>query len=200
MSFVSRLLEDPRVYRLHQAPFAEAKLAPVLRHNDLRTVRRVLDVACGPGTNTAHFGHADYVGLDVNERYIAAARRRHHRTFLVADVTAQLPPLEGRFDCVLLNSLLHHMSDADARGILQRLRGVLAEDGHVHVLDLVLPDDRGIARLLARLDRGAFARPLAGWRRILGEVLEPVVCEPYGVGLLGRTLWNMVYVKGRARA
>ena len=50
-----RLLEQPLSYRLWQAPFAEAKFEPVRRHNDLGRVRRVLDVGCGPGTNTHHF-------------------------------------------------------------------------------------------------------------------------------------------------
>jgi hypothetical protein len=45
---VEKLLEKTVVYRLWQAPFAEAKLAPVLANNDITTARRVLDVGCGP--------------------------------------------------------------------------------------------------------------------------------------------------------
>ncbi|MFN9035255.1 MAG: hypothetical protein ACK5YO_03100, partial [Planctomyces sp.] len=50
------LLSLPAVYRMWQAPFVDAKFDPILRHNDLRSVRRVLDAGCGPGTN-AHLFH-----------------------------------------------------------------------------------------------------------------------------------------------
>src|ERR1051325_8919727 len=86
MSLVASVLEYTWVYRAWQAPFAVQKFAPVLAHNPLHRVRRVLDVACGPGTNTKYFANADYLGIDFNERYIQNARRRHGRNFLVADV------------------------------------------------------------------------------------------------------------------
>lgn len=55
MRAIDLLMENPRIYRLWQSPFAELKFAPILAHNDLRLVRRVLDVACGPRTNAHHF-------------------------------------------------------------------------------------------------------------------------------------------------
>jgi len=198
MKLGAAALEHTLAYRLWQAPFADKKLAPLFAHNDLRAVRRVLDVGCGPGTNTGHFGHADYVGVDINPRYIAYARRRYGREFLVADVTAG-PDLGARFDCVLVNSFLHHVDDAQAHRILGRLAPLLSPDGHLHALELVLPAGRSVARLLARLDRGAHARPLAAWWALLATHFEPVVFEPYGLGALGMTLWHMVYFKGRAR-
>jgi SAM-dependent methyltransferase len=196
----ARLLEHPAVYRLFQAGFAEAKLAPVARHNDLRGVRRVLDVACGPGTNTAHFLHTDYVGVDLNPRYVAWARRRFGREFVAADVADGLPCFREPFDFVLVNSFFHHVDDTAARRILAALRPLVAPGGHVHVLDLVLPARPGPALALARLDRGRHARPLRAWRRLLGAELEPVHVEPYTLALLGVPLWHMVYFKGRVAA
>jgi SAM-dependent methyltransferase len=199
MKLGTAALEHSLAYRLSQAPFAEKKLGPLFAHNDLRAVRRVLDVGCGPGTNTRHFSHADYVGVDINPRYIAYARRRYGREFLVADVTAG-PDLGSRFDCVLVNSFLHHVADREAHRILVDLAPRLTPDGHVHVLELVLPARRSIARLLARLDRGAYARPLDAWRTLLAAHFEPVVFEPYELGTLGVTVLHMVYFKGRAPA
>lgn len=199
MSVAARLLERTQVYRLWQAPFAAAKFAPILAHNDLGTARRVLDVACGPGTNTHYFAHAEYLGLDINPRYVAYAQRRHGRAFVVADVTTYTVPPERRFDLILMNSFLHHVATADARCILAHLATLLTPDGHVHVLDLVLPPAPGAARLLARWDRGEYARPLEAWRTLLAEAFEPVVFEPYRLRGLGVTLWHMVYFKGRAR-
>jgi len=63
------------------APFAERKFAPILAHNDLSKVGRVLDVGCGPGTNTRHFEGSSYLGLDLNERYVTDAHCRYGREF-----------------------------------------------------------------------------------------------------------------------
>jgi SAM-dependent methyltransferase len=192
------MLDRPLVYRLWQAPFAERKFAPVLAHNDLARVRRVLDVACGPGTNARHFAGAFYLGLDLNPRYVANARRRLGRAFMAADA-ARLPVRARCFDFVLVNSFFHHVDTATARGILSALREVLTEEGRLHVLDLALPERSGAARLLARLDRGKFARPLDEWRALLSEQFDPLVFEPYSVGVATRTLWHMVYFQGRPR-
>jgi hypothetical protein len=66
-------------------------------------------------------------------------------------------------------------------------------------LDLVLPPERfSISRLLARLDRGGFARPLGEWRTLFGDAFDVVEFELYPLGAAGVTLWNMVYCKGRS--
>ncbi len=62
MSALDAIMSQPIVYRLWMAPFAEDKFAPILAHNDLSKVRRVLDVGCGPGTNTGHFAQSDISG------------------------------------------------------------------------------------------------------------------------------------------
>lgn len=196
MRIPSRLLEHPGVYRLWQMPFAERKLAPVLRHNDLSLVRRVLDVACGPGTNARFFGHAEYLGIDIDERYVAYASRRYPGTFRVADATA-LPPVEGRFDFILVNSFLHHVETTQVLDVLHGLADLLTADGHVHVVDLVLPQRASPARWLAERDRGAHALPLEEWRTLMTRRFEEVVFEPFPIRALGVTLWNLCYFKGR---
>lgn len=199
MALKNRLLASPLAYRLWQAPFAERKLAPVLACNDLQRVRRVLDVGCGPGTNARHFQHTSYLGLDLNPKYIDAARRTFKGDFEVADVTSGQVASAGRFDFILVNSLLHHLGDEETRLLLSSLATLLASDGHVHVLDLVQPEHAGIARTLARWDRGRHPRPLGRWGELFREHFEQVVFQPYALRVLGQPLWNMVYFKGRAR-
>ena len=72
MKLTDWLLERPLVYQLWQKPFVEQKLTPILRRGDITRARRVLDVGCGPGTNTSQFGNADYIGIDINPSYIEA--------------------------------------------------------------------------------------------------------------------------------
>ena len=193
------VLDHAAVYRLWQRPFADRKLRPILQSNDMAAVRRVLDVGCGPGTNTAYFDAAEYVGIDNNEDYIHAARRRHGREFIVADVTRYRVADGERFDFILVNSLLHHLNDAEVRGLLSHLAELLTQDGHVQILDLVLPDEPSLAQRMAQWDRGAYPRPLARWRELFEEVFEAVRFEPYGLGAFGINLWAMIYFKGRLR-
>lgn len=199
MKLHARLMEYTFAYRLWQAPFAERKLAPLWAHNDVARARRVLDVGCGPGTNTHHFKDADYLGIDFNPAYIESARQRHGREFIVADVTKYQVPPDQRFDLILANSLFHHIDSPNTRRILAHLATLLSDDGHVHVFDLVLPPEPSLARFFARADRGEYPRPLEEWHSIFTESFEPVVFEPYPLGAAGATLWSMVYFKGRAR-
>ncbi len=199
MKGYARVMENTLAYRAWQAPFAERKLAPLFAHNDMARARRVLDVGCGPGTNTQHFAHAHYLGIDFNPAYIESARRRHGREFIVADVTKYEVAPDQRFDLILANSLFHHIDTANTERILAHLATLLSDDGYVHVLDLVLPPRPSISRFLARADRGEYPRPLEEWCDVFTRAFEPVVVEPYSLGVAGLTLWSMVYFKGRAR-
>lgn len=200
MSLVERLLERTGVYRAFQAPFADRKLAPVLGDPDVARARRVLDVGCGPGTNTRHFGDQDYVGIDINDRYITYARRRFGRTFIVADVTHYEIESEDPFDLVLVNSFFHHVTDEDVDRILGHLSTLISDDGHLFVLDLILPRNWSPARVLAELDRGDHPRPLDHWKGLLSRHFEFERFEPYPLKVGPVTLWNMFVAKGSPRA
>jgi SAM-dependent methyltransferase len=195
-SMVEWLLEQPLVYRSWMAPFAEQKVRPVLA-NGGGAARRVLDVGCGPGTNAAHFAHADYLGIDINPRYIDSARKRHHGTFVVADVTEYEVSADRRFDCILVNSLLHHIPSPEVQRLLAHLATLLTADGAIHIIEVVLPDRLSPARILAKLDRGKFPRPVAEWEMLLTSSFEPVVCAAHPIRAFGVTLWDMIYFKGR---
>jgi len=196
MSFFNFLLEQTVVYSLWQAPFAAEKMAPVLKHNDLRKVRRVLDVGCGPGTSTKYFADSDYLGIDINPGYIESARKKHNRAFIAADVTTYEDDGAGKFDFILVNSFLHHICDDDAHKVLSRLTRWLAPGGHLHIVELISPGDRSFAQLLANWDRGKYLRRLDKWREMFEAHSNIEVFEPYPIRLAGSTLWNMIYCKG----
>ena len=191
-----RLLEHPTIYRVWQAPFAAIKFAPVERRLRDLEFRSILDVGCGTGTNAWRFEGFDYVGLDINQRYLDTARARCKGRFVQADLrTADLSAL-GTFDAILVNSFLHHVPDADVERILTQLSQMLSEGGRVHMLELVLPERKSLAGMMARLDRGRFARPLEQWREMFASAFNPTVEEAY---MYGGGLWSMVYLQGQRR-
>jgi SAM-dependent methyltransferase len=191
---LERLLEHPLIYAAWQKPFVAQKFAPVERALRREDLGRVLDVGCGPGTNAARFKDFDYVGVDINEQYLAIARSKHPGRFIQADLgSADLSAL-GRFDTILVNSFLHHLSDPAVERTLAQLQTLLDPAGKVHILELVLPQRRSLARMMARLDRGKYARPLSAWHALFCAYFEPLVEEPYD---FGGGLWAMIYFQGR---
>ena len=196
IGWIERLLEQPTVYAAWQAPFVSQKFAPAERHMKQQQIRRVLDVGCGPGTNASRFAGADYVGVDINERYLAIARAKFQGRFIQADLQTDDVSALGLFDTILVNSVLHHLPDAAVTRILWQLERLLEPDGRVHILELVLPERRSLARVMARLDRGRYARPLAAWRELLGAQFESLCVEPYDYA---GGLWAMVYFQGKVR-
>lgn len=187
------LLGRPMVYRAWQHPFVRQKLAP-LEQDDIRNAHHVLDVGCGPGTNATLFAHTEYLGIDLNPEYIAEARERKAGRFQVGDA-ARLD-ITGSFDFILANSLYHHLDDPATDSSLAALSNLLAPDGHVHILDLLLPSTASPARLLARWDRGDFPRPVSDWRSLFTRHFELERFEPYSLTCFGVALWHMVYFKG----
>jgi SAM-dependent methyltransferase len=193
---VDRILEEPAVYAAWQAPFVAQKFAPLERRLAQTPIGRVLDVGCGPGTNAGRFAAADYVGVDINERYLQIARTKFGGRFIQADLeSADLSAL-GLFDTIIVNSFLHHLDDDAAVRILRQLQRQLSAGGRVHFIELVLPDRRSLARMMAMLDRGRYARAVDVWVAMFTSYFEPVAVEPYQVG---GGLWAMVYFQGRPR-
>jgi SAM-dependent methyltransferase len=192
------VLNSPWVYVLWQSPFVHQKFEPVRRHGLPASGSRVLDVGCGPGTNARYFGGSDYVGVDLDGRYIDYAEQQYDGRFLVRDVNEGLRDL-GKFDFVLLNSLMHHLDEGESDRLLDSLTDTLVVGGVLHVLDLVLPPTRSAARTLARLDRGAYPREYDLWLDLIGRRFVIESHQPYSVCIAGVSLWEMIHVVCRTR-
>src|SRR3954452_16157097 len=104
------------------------------------TVRRLLDIGCGPGVATCclaqRFASARVVAVDGSPAMLERAGARAARLGLTERVEVRLAQLPeaihtlGRADVVLASMVLHHVGDtAGALGAIGRLlqpRGVLA--------------------------------------------------------------------------
>ena len=198
MRFMERILEHPAVYAASQALFIEEKFAVIQRHLQHQRIRRILDVGCGPGINAPLFGDAEYVGIDLNERYLEVARQRYRGRFIQADVsTADLAWL-GTFDTILVNSLLHHLPDEGVRTLLRQLRALLEPTGTIHMLELMWPDRGSVVGLVgAAIDRGRYARRIDAWRQLFEEHFETLSLEPHA---FKAGLWAQLYFRGNPRS
>src|SRR5206468_10422176 len=114
MKSLTRIMELTHAYRLWQAPFVTEKFGPVVAHNDMRQVKRVLDVGCGPGSNARNFSDVHYVGIDHNPAYIEYARRHFQGNFIVDDATSYQVDSTERSDFILAIRFIHHFDTSCA--------------------------------------------------------------------------------------
>jgi ubiquinone/menaquinone biosynthesis C-methylase UbiE len=189
-------------YLAWQAPFVEQKLAPFRRRHLGLPFRRILDVGCGPGTNTRAFlkTNPNYLGIDLNVGYIKSAKRRFgDRYFLAGDASMINLPADERFDCIFINSMLHHLTDGQVRSLLRSTANLLTPDGQVYIIDMYVPEERGLVRRLALADRGGHVRTLAQLQAIVQSELLVKFQEAYTMHLAGIDFWAMVYFEGVPR-
>ena len=137
------------------------------RPADAPSVRRVLDIGCGPGVGTCElaniFPDAHIVAIDSSPAMLDRARERSAASGLTARITAHLAEVPGgledieRVDLIWASMSLHHIGD-EVEGLLA-LRGLLEPSGLIAIAELaepmrVLPYDLDLGRpgLTDRLD------------------------------------------------
>jgi SAM-dependent methyltransferase len=154
---------------------------------------RTLDLGCGPGAFADLFEGDDYVGVDLNARYIDHARKTRHGAFVVGDARkVELP--DARFDQILIFGLLHHLPDEDVRAVLAECRRLLVPGGRILAVEDIPAISRLnlIGHLIHRVENGEHIRPVAEYRRLYSEaakveseeVLQSGICDYYAATLV----------------
>jgi ubiquinone/menaquinone biosynthesis C-methylase UbiE len=154
---------------------------------------RSLDLGCGPGAFSDLFEGDDYVGVDMNIRYIEFARRARKGTFVVGDARkVELP--DARFDQALIFGLLHHLPDDDVRAVLGEVRRVMHPGGRALVIEDIPAVSKVnlIGHLIHNVENGEYIRRTEEYRRLYTEfarveredILRSGICDYYSAVLV----------------
>jgi 2-polyprenyl-3-methyl-5-hydroxy-6-metoxy-1,4-benzoquinol methylase len=150
-----------------------------------RDGERVIDVGCGPGDILSLMHGVDYLGLDVSERYIAAAGRRYgdRGRFVCLDcLDASIAELDelGRFDVVMAIGLMHHFDDAQASEVFALAARMLKSEGRLAILEPAIIDGQSrITRWFVSHDRGDDIRPPDRYRELAQSAFGTVRIRVY---------------------
>jgi ubiquinone/menaquinone biosynthesis C-methylase UbiE len=167
--------------------------AVIRRQLRVRQGLRTLDLGCGPGAFADLFAGDDYVGVDMNARYIDHARKTRQGAFVVGDARkVDLP--DGRFDQILIFGLLHHLPDEDVRAVLGECRRLLVRDGRILVIEDIPAISRLnlIGHLIHHVENGEHIRAVPEYERLYseaatiqsGEVLQSGICDYFAAVLV----------------
>ena len=173
-TFVEKLLDRPAFYRLVQNLLAYGANELVL--NQIRAVRakfppakHILDIGCGPKSWLWQVGEHP-VGLDLTYSYCTAFHEGTEPA--VMGSAARLPFGPESFEEVWSIGMFHHLPDGLMKQALDEMRRVCRRNGHVLVVDAVLPVrawQRPLAYAIRRADRGRFVRSQAALESLLPE-------------------------------
>jgi SAM-dependent methyltransferase len=168
---IYRIFESAAVYERFQRLLGSDAARRRFVRDFVRPVpaTRILDIGCGTGAILDHLpADVDYVGYDLNPRYVEEARRRHagRGRFFCARVE-EAPEELGGFDLVLAVAILHHLDDPEAGRLMASAHRHLRPGGFLVTLDPVChPGQSPIARLLVVLDRGRRVRTPEEYRSL----------------------------------
>lgn len=123
--------------------------------------RSILDVGCGTGDALKYLDEFEsYLGVDTDEVAVAAARKRwgqrpnvrFERRMLRAEDIAEAAPTG-----VVLSGVLHHLTNAEAEGVL-RLAAGSPRLVRIVTSDIVFLPGRLFNNVMAMMDRGRYCR------------------------------------------
>ena len=172
---IRNILNAPTLYQFFQRSggFFGARLRAMERHLPLPSAGVIVDIGCGPGALRSHLPRTcRYIGYDTDQRYIDHARIHHadnadyHCRIFDGAESARVRPA----DVIMMNGLLHHLTDSQARTLLQDAFAALPPGGRIFTLDgCYTAGQTRFRKVLLDWDRGEHVRTANGYAGLFDE-------------------------------
>jgi SAM-dependent methyltransferase len=136
---------------------------------------KILDVGCGTSYILNMLPKSiDYTGFDLNEKYISDNKIKYPSAkFYVAKADTFLT--EEKYDIVLCNALVHHLTDTEVKVLFNNIKRFLKPSGRLIMLDPVRVNQQHFfAKLLISNDRGQNIKTEEGYKLIMQECFSKV--------------------------
>lgn len=100
----------------------------------------VLDYGCGTGNFSGIFEKEKYLGIDINKNFISYAKLKYSEyNFLTLDQIKNNTFNFEKRDCILINGVLHHISDENITKCFDLIKQVSKKNAQILILEPTKP-------------------------------------------------------------
>lgn len=164
-TYLYRLLSSPQLYKISQNFFGRRKGYRILLNEYmlLKEGNSVLDIGCGTADIVDFLpANINYVGFDINSRYIAYAQAKYKdkdKVKLFCKRVSEADATLEKFDYIISMAVVHHLNDDEAINLYRLGMELLKSEGVMIIIDPTRNNsDSFIAKLLTNNDRGEHIR------------------------------------------
>ncbi len=138
---------------------------------------RVLDIGCGPANILEHFPNVEYVGFDIEKKYIDSAIKYFgsRGQFFCKKLSRDVLGEKTEFDIVIAIGVLHHLNDDEAMELFELANSVMKSSSRLITVDGCYTDGQsGLARFILSRDRGRYVRTKEAYINLASKVFSDI--------------------------
>jgi SAM-dependent methyltransferase len=177
------VLTVPAVYTWFQrAVRGNGDFIYVTRHIRPTEGDRILDIGCGTGEVLRYMPRVEYLGFDMDERFVRAANESygHRGTFLCRALGEDGVEDFAPFDIVCATGVLHHLDDNEAVELFKVARKALKPGKRLVTLDGCFVDGQSfLSKFTLSMDRGKHVRTSHEYVELASQVFSEVKTTIY---------------------
>lgn len=146
-------------------------------HVRAETGDKILDIGCGTGEILKHMPHVEYLGFDMDEKFVRAAQEAygHRGTFFCQELGKDTVDNLSAFDIVCATGVLHHLNDDQALELFRLAQRALKPGKRLVTLDGCYTKGQSIiGRFTLAMDRGLHVRNADEYIGLAAQVFKKV--------------------------
>ena len=178
------MLNTPIIYEIVQFAVGAKTIRKELIKKIIEPAKpkKILDLGCGTGYVLKYLPPCQYTGVDINKKYIQYAKskfkKRKNTAFQEKNLNSKKVLNKTKYDCVMMNGLLHHLKDSEASNLLEIARRHLKKEGLLVGIDGCYEDKLSfLSKYLLSKDRGKYIREAEEYKKLMKIKFRTVSLE-----------------------